>query len=83
MEEIGKTKPESKRVGSIEDSRPSWNATCWVSATVDRNTPQPRPPARKRTVTMASQKIDPRIGTSNRPQASSRAPAAAMEATTR
>ncbi len=83
IEEIGKMKPDSRRVGSIDDRRPSWKATCWVSARVEMNTPQPSPPARKRTVTAASQPISPRTGTSKSAQARASEVAAATVATRR
>ena len=83
IDEIGKMKPDRSRVGSIAESRPNWNATCCVSASVEMKIPQPRPTARKSSMTSASQSSEPRTGTSKSRCASSSETEAATNETSR
>ena len=43
---IGKMKPDSSMVGRNDDSSAIWNATCWLSATVEMNSPMASAPNR-------------------------------------
>ena len=62
---IGKMKPERISVGSSEISSAIWNATCWLSATVEINRPVASAPIRNSDSASSSASQLPRIGSPN------------------
>src|SRR5437773_7995523 len=62
---IGNTKPERSIVGRNDTSAASWNATCWVSATLDTNSPRASAQTRNSDTDRSRSSQDPRIGRSN------------------